>query len=72
LRHIAYAGGWKRFEPLWDAVIRAKRVLYMLPMLETILEGFGRLRPGEKMTEKVIERESSVKQLEHRTAEPLT
>jgi radical SAM superfamily enzyme YgiQ (UPF0313 family) len=39
LRHIAYAGGWKRFEPLWDAVIRAKRVLYMLPILETILEG---------------------------------
>ena len=45
LRHIAYAGGWKRFEPLWDAMIRAKRVLYMLPMLETILEGFGKLRP---------------------------
>jgi radical SAM superfamily enzyme YgiQ (UPF0313 family) len=39
LRHIAYAGGWKRFEPLWDAVIRAKRVLYMLPILEKILEG---------------------------------
>lgn len=43
LRHIGYAGGWKRFEPLWDAVIRAKRVLYMLPLLETILEGFGQL-----------------------------
>jgi hypothetical protein len=25
LRHAAYAGGWKKFEPLWDWVIRAKQ-----------------------------------------------
>jgi len=25
LRHFAYAAGWKKFEPLWDVVIRAKR-----------------------------------------------
>ena len=25
LRHFAYAAGWKKFEPLWDLVIRAKR-----------------------------------------------
>ena len=25
LRHLAYAAGWKKFEPLWDLVIRAKR-----------------------------------------------
>ena len=31
---MAYAGGWKKFEPLWDLVIRAKRVGGMLPMLE--------------------------------------
>ncbi len=41
LRHIGYAGGWKKFEPLWDWVIRAKRAGSMLPMLETILSGFG-------------------------------
>jgi radical SAM superfamily enzyme YgiQ (UPF0313 family) len=40
-RHVAYAGGWKKFEPLWDWVIRAKRVTTLLPMLEEILEGFG-------------------------------
>ncbi|MDX1437842.1 MAG: radical SAM protein [Anaerolineales bacterium] len=39
LRHMAYAGGWKKFEPLWDLVIRAKRVSYLLPVLETVLEG---------------------------------
>lgn len=43
LRHIAYAGGWKKFEPLWDWVIRAKRVTHLLPALEAILSGFGRL-----------------------------
>ena len=41
LRHFAYATGWKKFEPLWDFMIRARRVTRMLPLLETILEGFG-------------------------------
>ena len=39
LRHIAYADGWKKFEPLWDLVIRAKRVSSLLPALETVLSG---------------------------------
>ena len=42
LRHFAYAAGWKKFEPLWDFVIRAKRAGAMLPVLETILSEFGR------------------------------
>jgi radical SAM superfamily enzyme YgiQ (UPF0313 family) len=43
LRHVAYAGGWKKFERLWDVMIRAKKVTRMLPMLEATLSGFGRL-----------------------------
>jgi radical SAM superfamily enzyme YgiQ (UPF0313 family) len=39
LRHIAYAGGWKKFEPMWDWVIRTKRVANFLPVLERILAG---------------------------------
>jgi radical SAM superfamily enzyme YgiQ (UPF0313 family) len=42
LRHLAYAAGWKKFEPLWDAVIRARRTALMLPVLEAILSEFGR------------------------------
>lgn len=42
LRHAAYAAGWKKFEPLWDAVIRARRTALMLPVLESILSEFGR------------------------------
>jgi radical SAM superfamily enzyme YgiQ (UPF0313 family) len=41
LRHAAYASGWKKFEPLWDLVIRAKQAGAMLPVLESILSGFG-------------------------------
>jgi len=41
LRHFAYAAGWKKFEPLWDFVIRARQVARMLPLLETILTEFG-------------------------------
>ncbi|HVQ29629.1 MAG TPA: radical SAM protein [Vicinamibacteria bacterium] len=37
LRHFAYAAGWKKFEPLWDWVIRARRVTRMLPVLEAVL-----------------------------------
>jgi radical SAM superfamily enzyme YgiQ (UPF0313 family) len=43
LRHLAYAGGWKKFEPLWDWVIRARRVSNLLPLLEAILAGDGPL-----------------------------
>ncbi len=43
LRHVAYAGGWKKLEPLWDGVIRAKKVTHMLPVLESILGGWDRM-----------------------------
>src|SRR3984893_5078905 len=37
LRHVGYAGGWKKFEPLWDVLIRSRQVLHALPLLEAIL-----------------------------------
>jgi radical SAM superfamily enzyme YgiQ (UPF0313 family) len=39
IRHLAYVGGWKKFEPLWDFVIRAKRVCDFTPLLERVLDG---------------------------------
>ncbi|MCX5359311.1 hypothetical protein OG864_11430 [Streptomyces sp. NBC_00124] len=27
LRHLAYSGGWKKFEPAWDLLIRSQRVV---------------------------------------------
>jgi radical SAM superfamily enzyme YgiQ (UPF0313 family) len=41
-RHLAYAGGWKKLEPFWDLVIRARRVARLRPVLESVLLGFGR------------------------------
>jgi len=41
LQHLAYAGGWKKFEPLWDKVIRGKQVNKALPLLENVLAAFG-------------------------------
>jgi radical SAM superfamily enzyme YgiQ (UPF0313 family) len=37
LKHFAYATGWKKFEPLWDFVIRARQLRAMTPMLEGVL-----------------------------------
>lgn len=39
LRHLAYAGGWKKFEPWWDWVIRLQRVANFRPLLEALLAG---------------------------------
>ncbi len=41
VRHAAYAAGWKKFEPLWDVLIRARRASRMLPLLEAVLSGKG-------------------------------
>jgi radical SAM superfamily enzyme YgiQ (UPF0313 family) len=41
LRHLAYAGAWKKCEPLWDLLIRLRQVNRLLPALEEVLTGFG-------------------------------
>ncbi|GAB4218301.1 MAG: radical SAM protein [Synechococcales cyanobacterium] len=40
-RHLAYAGAWKKAEPIWDFLIRLKQVNRLLPSLESVLERFG-------------------------------
>ncbi|HEX7778402.1 MAG TPA: radical SAM protein [Vicinamibacterales bacterium] len=36
-KHFFYAAGWKKFERLWDFVIRARQLPAMTPLLESIL-----------------------------------
>lgn len=50
LRHAAYAAGWKKFEGLWNLLIRSRQVAHALPILEAVLAGFGkrRLTAGRK------------------------
>jgi radical SAM superfamily enzyme YgiQ (UPF0313 family) len=37
IKHFTYAGGWKKFEPLWNFIIKTKGLNKMLPLLESIL-----------------------------------
>ncbi|MBN2493281.1 MAG: B12-binding domain-containing radical SAM protein [Deltaproteobacteria bacterium] len=45
LRHLAYAGGWKKCELLWRPIIRAGLISRMRALLEAIL-GAGVAEPG--------------------------
>ncbi len=53
LRHLAYAGGWKKFEWLWDRVITARHVNRALPLLEAVLSGFGAHRADRWATPEI-------------------
>ena len=44
IKHFAYAGGWKKFEPLWNFMIKTKGLNRMLPLLEAILSKVSRRR----------------------------
>lgn len=37
LKHFIYSGGWKKFEPVWNFLIKTKNLNNMLPILESIL-----------------------------------
>jgi radical SAM superfamily enzyme YgiQ (UPF0313 family) len=37
LKHFFYSGGWKKFEPLWNFIIKTRNLNNMLPILESIL-----------------------------------
>lgn len=57
LRHFGYASGWKKFEPLWDVVIRARRIAAMRPALERVLAGRDR-HPRSRSAARVSSRRS--------------
>jgi len=42
LRHAAYAGGWKKLEPLWDVVLRSGLIGRARPLLERVLDAAQR------------------------------
>ncbi|MBI5722985.1 MAG: B12-binding domain-containing radical SAM protein [Planctomycetes bacterium] len=41
LRHVAYAAGWKKAEPVWNLLIRAGMLGKMATVMESILSSFG-------------------------------
>ena len=36
-KHFFYAAGWKKFEPAWDLLIRARQLGRVTPLLEGVL-----------------------------------
>ena len=46
-KHFFYAAGWKKFEPLWDLVIRARQLRLMTPLLEGVLSKVSAARQGD-------------------------
>jgi len=41
-KHFFYAAGWKKFEPLWDLLIRARQLTHVTPLLEAVLSRVSR------------------------------
>jgi radical SAM superfamily enzyme YgiQ (UPF0313 family) len=46
-KHFFYAAGWKKFEPLWNFMIRARQLGCMTPVLEAVL---SKVSPSEAET----------------------
>lgn len=45
-KHFFYASGWKKFEPLWDMMIRARQLRMATPLLEAVLSRITRQHPS--------------------------
>ncbi|MHC2993883.1 hypothetical protein OB13_20725 [Pontibacter sp. HJ8] len=45
LKHFFYTGGWKKFEPVWNFLIKTNNLNQMRPVLESIL---SKVKPGEE------------------------
>ncbi len=54
LRHLAYAGGWKKLEPAWDWIISSQQVARLRPALEAVLNGAGRTTAADRGSGKCI------------------
>lgn len=61
-KHFFYAAGWKKFEPLWDLVIKLRRLGDMTPLLEGVLSKVS-ARPAEARTTATPRRTPSLVEL---------
>lgn len=47
LKHFAYAGGWKKFEPVWNFLIKTQVLNKTLPVLEAVLSKVNNTKKAE-------------------------
>ena len=45
IKHFMYTGGWKKFEAVWNVLIKTKGLNHMLPLLESVL---SKVRPAQR------------------------
>ena len=50
-KHFFYTSGWKKFEPVWNLLIKTKNLNNMLPILESILSKVKPSSPGQHRKE---------------------
>ena len=55
-KHLAYSGGWKRLEPMWDRVIRKKHLRRLRPVLESVLTTVEAIRAPEAQSARFVGR----------------
>ena len=55
LKHFFYTAGWKKFEPLWNFVIKTEGLNKMLPLLEALLSKVNASRTQKNPTTTSIE-----------------
>jgi hypothetical protein len=53
-KHFFYAAGWKKFEAVWDPVIRARQLGWMTQLLEGVLSRVSGARAAERETAAVL------------------
>jgi|APEBP8051072266_1049373.scaffolds.fasta_scaffold06137_2 radical SAM superfamily enzyme YgiQ (UPF0313 family) len=54
LKHFFYSGGWKKFEPIWNFMIKTKNLNSMLPLLEAILAKVKTPETSTKTTREIF------------------
>ncbi|MCX6238518.1 MAG: radical SAM protein [Bacteroidia bacterium] len=54
LKHFIYTGGWKKFEPVWNFLIKTKSLNNMLPILESILTKVNPRETRFQMTKTIL------------------
>jgi hypothetical protein len=53
-KHFFYASGWKKFEPLWDLLIRARQLNWMTPLLEGVLSRVSSAKTPERRESEAV------------------
>ena len=46
-KHFFYSAGWRKFEPLWDSIIKLRQLNKMTPLLEGVLSKVTRSSPSQ-------------------------